>query len=90
MGDILNLCQFGWYEWVYFRQKNYAFPFQKEDLSRFLGPTNNDGNEICQWVLHKNVQVVPRRTLRRLSLDELNITNDNESNKRAAFDADIE
>ena len=31
MGDISNLCQFGWYEWVYFRQKTAAFPFQKEE-----------------------------------------------------------
>ena len=32
MGDISNLCQFGWYEWVYFRQKTAAFPYPKEQL----------------------------------------------------------
>jgi len=28
----LNLCQFGWYEWVYFREDSASFPFQKEQL----------------------------------------------------------
>ena len=54
MGYISNLCQFGCYEWVYFRQKTSAFPFKKEDLCRCLGPTKNDGNEMCQWVLQQN------------------------------------
>ena len=48
MGDISNLCQFGWYEWVYFRQKNDAFHFQKEEVGICLCPTNNDSNEMCQ------------------------------------------
>ena len=26
MGDISNLCQFGWYEWCYFRQHTAGFP----------------------------------------------------------------
>ena len=67
-----------WYEWVYFRQKTATFSFQKEELGICLGPNNNDGNDICQWVLQKNGQVVPRRTLRRLRLEELTITNETE------------
>ena len=66
MGDMSNLCQFVWYEWVYFRHKTADFPFQKEELGRCLGPTKNDGNEMCQWVLHQNGQVVLRRNIRRL------------------------
>ena len=89
MGEISNLCQFGWYEWVYFRQKTAAFPFQKQELGRCLGPTKNDGNEMCQWFLQQNGQVVPRQTLRRLSSEELTVTNETESNKRAAFYDDI-
>ena len=44
---------------------------------------------MCWWVLQQNGQVVARRTLRRLRLEELVVTNENKSNKRAAFDADI-
>jgi hypothetical protein len=28
--DISNLCRFGWFEWVYFRENPASFPFQKE------------------------------------------------------------
>ena len=45
MVDISNLCQFVWYEQVYFRQKTAAFTFQKEQLVRCLGPTKNYGSE---------------------------------------------
>ena len=34
MGDIYNLCKFGWYEWVYFFQNTASFPYQKEELGR--------------------------------------------------------
>ena len=34
MGDISNLCQFGWYEWIYFRQHTNKFPYQKEVLGK--------------------------------------------------------
>ena len=63
MGDISNLCQFGWYEWVYFREHKAQFPVQKNELGRCLGPTKNEGNEMYQWVLRQNGQVVPRMTL---------------------------
>ena len=69
MGDISNLCQFGYYEWVYFRQKTPDFQFQKEELVICLGPTKNDVNDMCQWVLQNNEQVVPRLTLRRLRFE---------------------
>jgi hypothetical protein len=69
--DILNLCQFDWYEWVYFREDSASFPFEKEQLGRCLGPTKNEGNEMAQWVLKDNGKVLPRRTLRRLSTAEL-------------------
>ena len=51
MGDISNLCQFSWYEWVYFWQHTAAFPYQKEVLGRCLGLTKDEGNEMAQWVL---------------------------------------
>ena len=89
MGNISNLCQFVWYEWVYFHQKTAAFTFQKEELGRCIGPIRNGGNNMWQWVLQKNGQVVLRRNLRRLSLEELTVTNDTEFNKHASFDAEI-
>ena len=89
MGNISNLCQFVWYEWVYFHQKTAAFTFQKEELGICLGPTKNDGNEMCQWVLQKNGQVVLRLTHRRLRSEELTVTNETESKKCTYFYAYI-
>jgi len=91
MGDISNLCNFGWYEWCYYRQssKKVQFPQMKEALGRCLGPTKNEGNEMCQWVLQMNGKVVPRRTLRKLTPHELSESNVSEVKKRADFDEAI-
>ena len=70
MGDISNLCVFGWYEWVYFRDMG-SFPENKEQLGRVLGPTPNEGNEMAQSVLTIKGTVVTRRTLRKLTWDEV-------------------
>ena len=64
-GDISYLCQFPWYEWVYFYDDSskIQFPSKKAMIRRCMGPANNEGNEMTQWVLKKNGKVVPRHTL---------------------------
>ena len=89
MADISNLCQFGWYQWVYFRQHTEKFPHQKEVLGRCLGPTKDEGNEMAQWILQENAQIVPRRTLRKLREEELSPNNLVEGLKRKNFDDKI-
>ena len=63
-GDISNLCQYGSYEWCYFRDHTAAFPNNKKVLGRVLGPARGAGNEMAQWILNANGRVVPRRSLR--------------------------
>jgi hypothetical protein len=87
--DISNLCQYGLYKWVYFRDVKTSFPYQKEQLGRCLGPGKNEGNVIAQWILKENGRVVPRRTLRRLSEAELSISNEVEVEKHSSFNASI-
>ena len=70
MGEISTLFQFVWYEWVHFRQNTPSFPYQKEELGRCLGPTKNEDNERCQWILQQNRQIVTQRILRRLRPEE--------------------
>ena len=89
MADISNLCHFGWYEWVYFRQHTAKFPYRKEVLGRCLGPTKDEGNVMAQWVLQINGQIVPRRTLSRLKQEEMSNDNVIERSKREAFDRHI-
>ena len=58
-GDISNICNFGWYEWVYFWNGSSAFPFPTKILGRCLGPSKNEGNEMTQNVLIANGKIVP-------------------------------
>ena len=83
-GDISNLCQYGWYEWCYFRDQTAAFPNNKEVLGRVLGPARGAGNEMAQWILKASGRDVPRRSLRPLKVDELH--SPVEIKKRELFD----
>ena len=83
-GDISNLCNFGWYEWCYSCDGSNDFPYPEEVLGKVLGPAKNAGNEMCQWILKSNGQIVPRRMVRRLSPSEDN--NPVEIEKRRVFD----
>ena len=87
-GDISALYQYGWYQWCYYREQQEQFPFNREVLERVLGPASGADNEMAQWVLKANGNVVPRRTLRPLHVDELQ--NPTETKKREAFDVLIE
>jgi transposase InsO family protein len=87
-GDISNLCQYKWYDWCYFREHKERFPFNREVLGRVLGPATGAGNEMAQWILKSNGNVIPRRTLRPLHIDETH--SPDEQKKREIFDALIE
>jgi hypothetical protein len=87
-GDISNLCQYDWYQWCYYREHTARFPFNKEVLGRVLGPAKGEGNDMAQWILKANGNVVPRRTLRPLNTAELH--SNTEAKKRKIFDALIE
>ena len=82
-GDISNICNFGWYEWVYYRDHG-SFPENKEKLGRVLGPVPNKGNEMSQAVLTSRGTVIPRRTLRKLRRVEIH--SESEKRKRDLFD----
>ena len=46
-----QICQYGWYEWCYFRDQTTAFPNNNKVLGRVLGPARGAGNEMAQWIL---------------------------------------
>eukprot|EP00957_Ditylum_brightwellii_P182089 13873183-Ditylum_brightwellii.AAC.1 len=47
-------------------------PFNKEILGHILGPTKGEGNEMAQWGMKGNGNIVPRQTLRLLKVEEFN------------------
>jgi hypothetical protein len=87
-GDISNLCQYDWYGWCYYREHTAKFPFNREVLGRVLGQAKGEGNDMAQWILKANGNVLPRRTLRPLNTAELHSVT--EAKKRTVFDALIE
>jgi hypothetical protein len=87
-GDISNLCQYDWYQWCYYREHTAKFPFNREVLGRVLGPAKGEGNDMAQWILKANGNVVPRRTLRPLNTAELHSVT--EAKKRQVYDVLIE
>ena len=84
-GDISNLCQYDWYQWCYYREQGAAFPMHREVLGRVLGPAKGEGNEMAQWILKSNGNVVPRRSLRPLTVSET--ASETEQKKRETFTA---
>jgi hypothetical protein len=87
-GDISNMCQYGWYDWCYYREQKAKFPFNREVLGRVLGPANGEGNEMAQWIIKPNGNVVPCRTVRPLQVDEVH--SPTEIKEREIFDELIE
>ena len=64
------------------------FPENQEVLGRVLRPSRGEGNEMCQWILKANGRVVPRRSLRPLTIAKLH--SPSEQKKRKVFDELIE
>ena len=82
-GDISNICNFGWYQWIYYRNPK-SLPSVKECLGRVLCPINNEWSEMSQVVLTSKATIVPWQSIRPLSTSELN--SETEQYKKAVFD----
>jgi hypothetical protein len=74
---------------VYYRDKLAKFPFQKECLGQCLGPAKNEGIVMANWILTQKGTVIPRRSIRRLTLDEYSVSNEVELAKRTVYNADV-
>ncbi len=68
---ISHICEFGWYDWVKFRDNVPTFPDVKLILGRYLGPATNVGSALTAKILKSNGQTVCRLTLRHLKDKEI-------------------
>ena len=66
----MHLKPYGWYDWCYYRHHANRFLFGKEVLIRLVGPASGDGNEMTQWMLKANGELVPGRTHRPIKVSE--------------------
>jgi hypothetical protein len=69
--DISHICEFGWYDWVMFRDNVPTFPDIKLILGRYLGPATDVGSALTAKILKSNGQTVCRSTLRHLNNKEI-------------------
>ena len=85
--DISDICEFEFYEWVMFNDSQAAFPETKFHVGRWLRPAVDVGSALTYKILKSNGQVVPRSTIKHLTLDEL--TNPDHIAMRKAFGDNI-
>ena len=70
-GDISHIAEFGWYDWVMYRDNIPSYPDDKLILGRYLGPATDIGSALTAKILQPNGQFVCRSTLRHLTDEEL-------------------
>ena len=61
--DISHISEFGWYDWVMFRDNTPTYPDPKLILGRYLGPATDIGSALTAKILKSNGQFVCRSTL---------------------------
>ena len=77
--DISFICEFGWYDWVYYNEAQAQFPDDKVCLGKYIGPTDPEvGSVLTAKILKSNGEVIRRNTFRHLTQEEL----DSDENKR--------
>lgn len=69
--DISHIAEFGWYDWVMYRDNVPSYPDDKLILGRYLGPATDIGSALTAKILQPNGQFVCRSTLRHLTDEEL-------------------
>jgi hypothetical protein len=69
--DISHICEFGWCDWVMFRDNVSTFPDVKLTLGRYLEPVTDVGSALTAKILKSNGQTVCRSTLRHLNKEEI-------------------
>ena len=86
--DISFICQFKWYEWIYYNDTTVQFPDQKVILGRYLGPTEPEvGSVLTAKILTSSGEIIRRNTLRSLTDQEINC--DDNRKERNSFDEKV-
>jgi hypothetical protein len=69
--NISHIAEFGWYNWVMFRDNKPSYPDDKLILGRYLGPAIDTGSTLMAKILKSNGVFVCRSTLQHLFDEEL-------------------
>jgi hypothetical protein len=85
--DISQFCEFGWYDWVMFRDTVPQYPDDKMILGRWLGLAIDIGSTLTMKILKRNGHVVHQSTVCHLTDDKLH--SDVHKEQRRGFDLAI-
>jgi hypothetical protein len=69
--DISTIAEYGWYEWVKYRDTAASFPVSKIQVVRDLGAAIDIGTAMSRNILKANGQVLYQTSVRSLTLDEI-------------------
>ena len=58
--DISPFCEFGFWDWVKFRENGVAFPDDTMVLGKYLGPSTDVGPAITQRIMKANGEIEDR------------------------------
>jgi hypothetical protein len=86
--DISHIAEFGWYDWVMFRDNKPSYPDDKLILGGYLGPVIDTGSALMAKILKPKGVFVCRSTLRHLTDEELDSSV--HKDMRQKFDVSIE
>ncbi len=86
--NISHIAEFGWYDWVMFRDNKPSYPDDKLILGCYLGPAIDTGSALMAKILKSNGVFVCRSTLRHITDDELDSSV--HKDMRCKFDESIE
>ena len=64
-------------------------PFQKACMRCVIGPAKNKVNEMTQWIIKDNWNIIPRRNENNLTENHLDPSNDVENGKSGTFDKKV-
>ena len=69
--DIGTICEYEWYEWVMYNDTTWKYPEPKSILGRYLGPAIDVVSAMTAKIPRKTGGVIPRSTLRPLTLEDM-------------------
>ena len=69
--EISTICEYEWYEWVMYNYTTWQFPDPNFVLVQYLVPAIDVGSAMTANILNNTGEVVPRFTLRPLTMEEM-------------------
>ena len=68
--DISEYIKFGFFDWVWYWDRDAEYPNELKRKGRWLGVAHRDGQGMCYYILTESSKVIVRSTVSGLEEDE--------------------